>query len=136
MRSAPISAPIQKASLSPSPETDDSYDSRSSALSRSTTATSYIRPRAKSGGLLLPRSNSSAATSRTNQSRFGSHFGVAAWNDQCDSSSNSFQEEEEEEEEDAQEWGLEKGMELFEVSAKDDVGKSALRLCVSSERRN
>ena len=27
-----------------------------------------------------------------------------------------------EDDEDTQEWGLEKGMELFEVSAKDDVG--------------
>lgn len=92
-------------------------------MSGSTTAPSYIRPRAKSGGLLLPRSNSSAATSRTNQSRFGSHFGVVGYNDLGDSSSNSYHDDDDDEDdEDTQEWGLEKGMELFEVSAKDDVG--------------
>lgn len=136
LRSAPIAAPIQKVSLSPSPETDDSYDSRSSALSRSTTAPSYIRPRAKSGGLLLPRSNSSAATSPTNQSRFGPHYGTVAWNDHADSSSNSYQDDDEDDEEDSEEWGLQKGMELFEVSAKDDVGMSSCRVIVSPEGRN
>jgi predicted GTPase len=40
-----------------------------------------------------------------------------------DSSSNSIEEEEEEEgPQEEQEWGLTKGMELFEVSAKDDLG--------------
>jgi hypothetical protein len=53
-------------------------------------------------------------------SRFGSPFGPAAgWNDNNDNSSNSI---EEEPEEDDREWGLSKGMELFEVSAKDDIG--------------
>ena len=39
-----------------------------------------------------------------------------------DGSSNSVPEEEEDGE-DSTEWGLEKGMSLFEVSAKDDYGK-------------
>lgn len=44
-----------------------------------------------------------------------------------DSSSNSIEEEEEEEEghHEEQEWGLTKDMELFEVSAKDDLGGSS-----------
>lgn len=41
----------------------------------------------------------------------------------ADSNSNEQAEEEDDEDEDSQDsWGLSKGMELFEVSAKDDVG--------------
>ena len=58
-------------------------------------------------------------------SRFGSHFGLqlgGGYIDAQDSgSSNSLPEEDEDTAED-EEWGLEKGMSLFEVSAKDDVG--------------
>lgn len=42
--------------------------------------------------------------------------------DTLDGSSNSLPEEEEEDFEDDYEWGLQKGMSLFEVSAKDDYG--------------
>lgn len=44
--------------------------------------------------------------------------------DSLDASSNSVPEEDEDEDSwDDNEWGLEKGMSLFEVSAKDDFGK-------------
>lgn len=49
------------------------------------------------------------------------------WNEIGDGSSNSLPEDDEEEEtSDEQEWGLAKGMELFEVSAKDDFGELLL----------
>jgi len=38
------------------------------------------------------------------------------------SNSNSVPEEDEDDDEDDREWGLEKGMSLFEVSSKDDFG--------------
>jgi hypothetical protein len=60
-------------------------------------------------------------------SRFGPQFGARAggWNDLGDGSSNSINEDEEYMDVDdagENEWGLRKGMELFEVSAKDDSG--------------
>lgn len=92
---------------------------RPSALNRSKT-TAQSRPKTSSS---LTRSNTSTTGTRTPQSsRFGSHFGNAAgWNENNDNSSNSIEEAEEDEEDD-REWGLSKGMELFEVSAKDDIG--------------
>lgn len=62
----------------------------------------------------------SSTVSRTPQSsRFGSHGHT--WNDN-DNSSNSIEEADEDADDDSPEWGLSKGMELFEVSAKDDIG--------------
>lgn len=107
--------------VSPPPEPESSYnDPRSSAIKRSST-TAYTRPRAKSGDLLLPRSNSTnAAGARPNPSRFAYRPG---WNEIADGSSNSLPEDDDEAETaEDQEWGLRKGMELFEVSAKDDYG--------------
>jgi len=76
-------------------------------------------------------SRSTSTGTRTPQSsRFGSPFGHAAgWNDNNDNSSNSI----EEEAEDDREWGLSKGMELFEVSAKDDIGTEVFnfRICLT-----
>lgn len=70
------------------------------------------------------RSNTTNTTTR-----FGSHFGMQAggYSELHDSSSNSIEEEEDEEEghHEEQEWGLTKDMELFEVSAKDDLGGSS-----------
>jgi hypothetical protein len=81
-------------------------------------------PRIKTTGSALNRSRTEA--SRSPQSRFGSHFGRHTGGyDAADSSSNSINEDEEELEFDDQEWGLHKGMELFEVSAKDDLGTCA-----------
>ncbi|KAF9076531.1 P-loop containing nucleoside triphosphate hydrolase protein [Rhodocollybia butyracea] len=111
---------------------------------------SYIRPRFTSfPGLRSPpassglnRSKSAAPTRSRNippsslarsnttgvQSRFGSHFVTqnGGYNELHDSCSNSIEEEEEDAQQDEQEWGLTKGMELFEVSAKDDFGIHSL----------
>lgn len=68
-----------------------------------------------------------ATSNRPQQSRFGSHFSVqiGGWND-TETSSNSLIEDDEDVAalEEEQEWGLHRGMELFEVSAKDDLGES------------
>ena len=69
------------------------------------------------------RSLTRSTTSRTPQSsRFGSFGQTTAWNDNNDNSSNSIEEGDEDADDDCPEWGLSKGMELFEVSAKDDIG--------------
>lgn len=74
----------------------------------------------------LTRSNASSGSRTPQSSRFGSHFGFGGgWDAHGDNSSNSIEEEDEyavDPESDEGEWGLSKGMELFEVSAKDDVG--------------
>jgi GTPase SAR1 family protein len=120
MRSVPLPFPV-KQPLTPSGETDDGYDSHSSGLTRSSTSAAYIRPRTKSGGALLQRANTTGAQPHSVQSRFSAHAGY--WNDKGDSSGNSQNEEEEDPDDvESTEWGLEKGMELFEVSAKDDTG--------------
>ncbi|KAL4081998.1 P-loop containing nucleoside triphosphate hydrolase protein [Scleroderma yunnanense] len=91
-------------------------------------------PRSKTNGscsqnkpkaIALSRSHTVAETSRLSQPRYGSHFGRYAvnGNDVADNSSNSLIEDEDVEDE---EWGLDKGMELFEVSAKDDLGIQSL----------
>ncbi|KAI0776045.1 P-loop containing nucleoside triphosphate hydrolase protein [Trametes elegans] len=105
----------------PSPPEPDSFnDPRSSGMKRSNTQ-AYTRPRAKSGDLLLPRSNSTSVHTRPTPSRLA--YRPAGWNEIGDGSSNSLPEDDDEADigED-QEWGLRKGMELFEVSAKDDHG--------------
>lgn len=80
------------------------------------------QPRPKNAGSLT-RSSTSTVSKTPQSSRFGSHFGHAAgWNDNNDNSSNSIEEVDEEADDDYREWGLSKGMELFEVSAKDDIG--------------
>ncbi|KAJ7591397.1 P-loop containing nucleoside triphosphate hydrolase protein [Mycena floridula] len=125
LRSPPVSPPAL------SPETPAYLDlptSRSSAVGRSTPSSSRPRTPASSG---LSRSNTGASSSKSPQpSRFGSHFGGKAggWNELGDNSSNSINEDEEVDavEDDEREWGLSKGMELFEVSAKDDLGIQAL----------
>jgi len=71
----------------------------------------------------LTRSIASTGTRTPQSSRFGSQFGhVVGRNENADNSSNSIEEADENEDEDEREWGLTKGMELFEVSAKDDFG--------------
>lgn len=90
--------------------------------SKTTGSHSHYKPKA----IALSRSHTVAETSRLNQPRYGSHFGryAANGNDAADNSSNSLVEEDDLE--DDQEWGLERGMELFEVSAKDDLGIQSL----------
>jgi len=101
--------------VSTSPETPAYLDlppSRASALQRSKTTYGQARPRTASS---LTRSNTTSS-SRTPQS---SRFGFGGYDNHLDNSSNSI---EEEDESDDEEWGLSKGMELFEVSAKDGHG--------------
>ena len=121
LRSPPATLPT----LSPeSPAYLDLPPSQASGLTRSKT-TIHIRPRT-SGPSALVRANTSSAGTRTpNPSRF-SQFGPQSggWIDGGETSSNSINEEDEDavEENESGEWGLSKGMELFEVSAKDDTG--------------
>ncbi|EMD40669.1 hypothetical protein CERSUDRAFT_111251 [Gelatoporia subvermispora B] len=122
IRSVPTSTTTSstpRSPLSPSPERDCYVDSGASALQRSNT-TAITRPRAKSGGLLLPRASSTSAAVRSGYSRSGPRAG--GWNELQDESSNSLNDDDDADDSDDQEWGLHKGMELFEVSAKDDVG--------------
>ncbi len=120
IRSVPATQPLKPTSPSPSDSDPAFNDPRSTAIKRSNTS-AYTRPRAKSGDLLLPRSHSTAGT-RPTPSRFG--YRPGGWNEIGDGSSNSLPEDEDEYTQHAedQEWGLRKGMELFEVSAKDDFG--------------
>ncbi|KAK1226046.1 hypothetical protein PQX77_011005 [Marasmius sp. AFHP31] len=117
-------SPPQLPPATTSPETIPYLDlpsDRPSALKRSNTA-APARPR-RTPATSLTRSNTTATSVRPQLSRFGSHFGIqtGGYNEILDNSSNSIEEEEEDADEE-QEWGLSKGMELFEVSAKDDQG--------------
>jgi len=124
------SPPVSPASIQSSPDTPAYLDlptNRSSVAGRKTPTSSRPRTPASGG---LSRSNTGASGSRSPQpSRFGSHFGGQAggWNELGDNSSNSINEDDEDAvEEEEREWGLSKGMELFEVSAKDDLGIQTL----------
>lgn len=125
IRSAPATTPATKPASSPL-ETEPRIDPRTSALKRSHTS-ALTRPRAQSGGLGARTTTWNSSAIRPLPSRYESQFGYGngGWNELADGSSNSLNEDEEDEmdESDGQEWGLNKGMELFEVSAKDDVGQ-------------
>ncbi|OJT10184.1 Ras-like GTP-binding protein RYL2 [Trametes pubescens] len=122
IRSVPALTPPKP--FPPPLEPDVVNDVRSSGMKRSNTQ-AYTRPRAKSGDLLLPRSNSVSLASRPAPPRAA--YRPGGWNEIGDGSSNSLPEDEEAEiGDDDSEWGLNKGMELFEVSAKDDVGIQTL----------
>jgi hypothetical protein len=112
LRSPPF---ISTPSVSPEgPAYLDLPPNRSSGLQWSKT-TAYTGPKTS-------RSLTRSTTSRPQSSRFGSSGQNAAWNDNNDNSSNSIEEADEDADDDSAEWGLSKGMELFEVSAKDDIG--------------
>lgn len=120
LRSPPVSPPVSSPPTDTLPYLDP--PSRGSGLNRSKSA---APPRSRN-----PAPSSLVRSNTTNTpSRFGSHFGMQAggYKELHDSSSNSIEEEEEEEEghHEEQEWGLTKDMELFEVSAKDDLGGSS-----------
>ncbi|KAF8665779.1 hypothetical protein AX16_000226 [Volvariella volvacea WC 439] len=90
----------------------------SPGLQRSRT-TAQIRPR-NTGSASIARSNTSRST---HSSRYGGDYKHAGWGE--DTSSNSLNEDDEDDGDDdgeEYEWGLSKGMKLFEVSAKDDIG--------------
>jgi hypothetical protein len=114
---------------------DDNAISRPSELRRAISAVPRTRQEGAHG---LRRANSQNGTATSPQrsklferpfqpaSRFGgSLFGVhsGGYVDTVDESSNSVPEEDEDDDSDTTEWGLEKGMSLFEVSAKDDFGE-------------
>ncbi|KAJ7162556.1 P-loop containing nucleoside triphosphate hydrolase protein [Mycena crocata] len=96
-----------------------------------TSASSSSRSTATGSSRSTAVASSSRSSARPQQSRFGSHFGVQAggWSELPPDSGSSDEhaliddmEEEDDDDEDGPEWGLSKGMELFEVSAKDDLG--------------
>jgi len=60
-----------------------------------------------------------------NSSRFG--FRNSYFENAADTDSSLNEEDRTEDDEESQEWGLTKGMELFEVSAKDDTGELGSR---------
>jgi len=91
---------------------------KAAGLKRAYTGPSF--PAARSTGALLNRTKSTNGV--TSSSRYGPHNGGRAWNESPELDSHSLDEDYEEEALDDREWGLEKGMELFEVSAKDDQG--------------
>ncbi|KIY73006.1 ras-domain-containing protein [Cylindrobasidium torrendii FP15055 ss-10] len=125
LRSSPPSSSSSSSNSGPSTTEAPSYidlPSDRATLSRSKTsagAPPTVRPRAST----LTRATTVTAVP---QSRFGSHFGLAAgrYDSHSDSCSESIEEEEEAGAE--TEWGLQKGMELFEISAKDDTGIASL----------
>jgi hypothetical protein len=123
LRSPPTTLPILSAE---SPAYLDLPPNQASGLTRSKTAV-HIRPRT-SGSSALIRANTSTPSTRTpNPSRF-TQFGPQSggWIDSGETSSNSINEEDEDAlEDESGEWGLSKGMELFEVSAKDDTGTAS-----------
>ena len=117
---------------------DDNSLTRASEIRRSNTTST--QPRIDTSASVLRRANStnvalSPQRGRPHEkliqaSRFGSHFGHHAnsYVDTFDGSSNSLMEEDEEDDDsDDTEWGLERGMSLFEVSAKDDQGQLLYR---------
>lgn len=121
IRSPPLISPSSSPAAAESPATPAYLDlsSRPSALQRSKT-TATPRPKTPAS---IQRSNSNNGSRTPQSSRFGSPFSHAGgWNDANDNSSNSIEEADEEALDD-REWGLAKGMELFEVSAKDDSGE-------------
>ena len=126
------SPPASPASLESesSPERQEFPISQTAALR----AALQRRPTAVQQQRSRPRFHSTAGLNRSKTveagqlpSRFGSHFGSAAggWKEH-DSGSDSINEDEGHtvvDEDDEPEWGLARGMQLFEVSAKDDTGK-------------
>lgn len=123
IRSAPSPTPTSKPPLSSPTDSESHSDPRTTAMKRSNT-TALTRPRAKSGSLLVPSANWDGAI-RPPAARFESQFGyrTAGWNEIAEGSSSGLDEDEDDTDEAYdQEWGLHKGMELFEVSAKDDLG--------------
>jgi GTPase SAR1 family protein len=129
------STPLNSTSAKSSPPHSTSYidPAISDGLKRCNTSGGLPHLKTTTG-VNLNRSKT-IESSRSTQSRFGSKFGryAGGWNETTESSNNSLDEDEAE---DGQEWGLHLGMELFEVSAKDDLGerKDVLRFLVASNR--
>lgn len=127
-RTAPVNALSPKA-------LDDNTLSRPSEIRRANTTSPHPRIDASANALRRANSTNAALSPQRGRphdrliqaSRFGSHFGLqtGGYVDTLDGSSNSLPEEDEEDDDsDDTEWGLERGMSLFEVSSKDDQGLS------------
>lgn len=115
------SAPLNTTLIKSSPPNSASYLDPAIGEGLKRCNTSNGLPRSKTTtGVKLNRSKTES--SRSTQSAISSHFGrhISRWNENTETSSNSLDEDEVE---DDQEWGLHQGMELFEVSAKDDFGE-------------
>ncbi|KAH7888038.1 P-loop containing nucleoside triphosphate hydrolase protein [Phlebopus sp. FC_14] len=125
IRSVPLNSAPAKSSPPNSASYLDPAISECTRLNRSNTGSGFPRSKTAAG---LNRSKTTTESSRSTQSRFGSHFGryAGGWSETVETSSNSLNEDYEDAEDEEQEWGLHKGMELFEVSAKDDFGIQAL----------
>jgi hypothetical protein len=80
-------------------------------------------PDSRSSSLDTPPSRAGAVLRRT-QTAVALRSNNGPWAETLDHDSGSGMDEYDEDEADEREWGLEKGMELFEVSAKDDFGTS------------
>ncbi|KAF7313559.1 hypothetical protein HMN09_00512000 [Mycena chlorophos] len=117
LRPPPISPPAVPSSDTPA-YLDLQANARSSALSRSSTTSS--RPQLSTAG----SSRTTVSSTARQQSRFGSNFGlkVGGWTELQDSSESLNEDDEAGQDGPDADWGLSKGMELFEVSAKDDMG--------------
>ena len=129
-----VTSPSPSSSKSSPPDSKSAIDQRSlfqnSALKRHNTAVAQgiVRPRTRSAGpTMLAKINtvtpglSGSPGGTPNSSRFGyrnSYFENAA-----DTDSSLNEDDPTEDDDESQEWGLAKGMELFEVSSKDDTGK-------------
>ncbi|TFY51787.1 hypothetical protein EVG20_g10838 [Dentipellis fragilis] len=95
---------------------------KASALKRANTGMGPSLPAARSTGALLNRAKSTNGIPPSARYQNNSYLIGRPWNDTADHDEHSFVEDEEDEEYDDREWGLEKDMELFEVSAKNDQG--------------
>ena len=129
IRSAPLSTSPSKPFPTPS-DSDCSDDLRTSAMKRNNTS-AYVRRRTRSGDLLS--SSGEFAYASPSRPRLRSPLGARnrGWDEALDTRSNSMSEDEPDENEDVdeEEWGLHKGMDLFEVSAKDDLGQFHFLSC-------
>jgi hypothetical protein len=86
--------------------------------------------RPRTGSVPMARAHSAGAASIMSPSRFGGGWAALAGGGD-ESGSNSLDEGDDTAEEDEGEWGLSKGMELFEASAKDGHGEPPLLSCLS-----
>ena len=112
----------------PTPPTNKSSPERPSQLDLPTSGGVPLRRSNTGSGLSRPKApvmTRSASSARVRSLSPQQHRYSGGWNEIVETSSNSINEDDEDAlDDDEQEWGLHKGMELFEVSSKDDFGQS------------
>jgi small GTP-binding protein len=120
IRSVPALSSNKSSSLDRVPHLDSSPN-LGVALRRTNTGPGLSQIRAT--GISRP-TTSPGIRSLSPQSRFSLHFGAqtGGWNEIAETSGSSYNDDDDTLDVEDQEWGLNKGMELFEVSAKDDSG--------------